>query len=197
MEIHRAGDGQHQSAFGKIAAFLNSLAGRVTEIVLTIWVLCLLLWGTDKGLAFNAWLDEKWLTFTYHLLGSIGASVVEYNGLLYGPRYQLRIAGTCNGLFLWILLLSACLFWPASFRRRLAALGIGVVLLAVVNCLRLVSVFVLGTHSPRAANFIHDVGWPMLYMLGSLGGVFLLVRADRREAFPSVSAETPAIKGEH
>jgi exosortase/archaeosortase family protein len=183
--------GQHPSSGTQLASLRHSFGARVAGVVAIIWICCYLLWGTEKGLAFNDWLNDCWIAITYHLLGFLGASVVYYDGILYGPQYKMLITGTCNGIFLWVLLATIVLFWPIRFSRRLAAAAIGIVVLIILNAIRLVSQFVVGSHSRAASDVLHDFVWPLFYCITSLLGVFYFAKAARPHRGESVGSSGP------
>lgn len=176
-------DGGHDPGPGRpVANSPSSLYWRLLGIAFTVLGLTLLLWGTRPGLLLNAWLDRLWLATTYHLLGGLGASVVEHQTTLFGPGFAMSIKGMCNGLFGWVLLVSAALFWPSPWPKKAVGLFLGLAVLVALNAIRLITLFVVGTHSVRAGHFIHDVLWPLIYLAIAATACYFLSRSSTRKA---------------
>ena len=96
-------------------------------------------------------------------------------------RYSLRLVRTCDAMDVNILLVSAVMAWPGSWRRRVlaAAAGLGCVLL--VNVARICSLYFVGVHAPGAFSFVHVELWPIAMLVVAVGAFIAAVRWMERE----------------
>jgi exosortase/archaeosortase family protein len=83
--------------------------------------------------------------------------------------YPLRIVRTCDAMDVEILLASALVAWPAPWRRRLASIAVGVVLVYLVNVLRICSLYYVGLRFPASFETAHLEVWPALILLLAVG----------------------------
>lgn len=92
---------------------------------------------------------------------------------LSSPEYGLSIGKGCDGLEPTALFVAAVLAFAAPIRLKLPALLLGVPLLAAVNLVRIVSLFLVGIYYPDLFHVMHVDVWQVLYIL--VGIVFFAV----------------------
>jgi exosortase H (IPTLxxWG-CTERM-specific) len=85
-----------------------------------------------------------------------------------GKGFAMEVRDGCNGLNVVILLWSAMLAFPATFKWRLIGLGAGLAAIQVLNLLRLISLFYLGQHSPSLFEFAHLYLWETLIIIDAM-----------------------------
>lgn len=88
-------------------------------------------------------------------------------------RFSLRVSRDCDGMSVMILLTAAVIAFPTTWRRRLAGVTAGIALVAVINVLRLCTMYYIGVWWPDAFEFAHVEAWPIL-LTGSVFGMFLV-----------------------
>jgi exosortase/archaeosortase family protein len=76
-------------------------------------------------------------------------------------RTSLTVAKNCDAMDVTLLFSAAVVAFPASWRRRLAGIGAGVVALTVVNVLRIASLYFVDLRWPSAFETIHAEVWPL------------------------------------
>jgi exosortase/archaeosortase family protein len=87
-------------------------------------------------------------------------------------RVSLTVAKNCDAMDVSLLFVAAVVAFPAPWRRRLVGMGAGVAALTVVNVLRIVSLYYVDVHWPRAFEAVHAEVWP-LAIVALAAGAFL------------------------
>lgn len=90
-----------------------------------------------------------------------GTSVVS-------PRYSVNILQGCDALAPSALFIAAVLAFPGSFRSKIPGLIAGTLVLAVINLVRIISLFYTGIHFPRWFETMHVDVWQPAFILLSL-----------------------------
>ena len=98
---------------------------------------------------------------------------VQVHGQDIIGRTSLRIVKNCDAMEAEILFLAAVLAFPSAWRKRVVGATLGVVAIAVVNVLRIASLYHVGVHFPMAFEFVHLQLWPLL-LVASAVAVFLI-----------------------
>lgn len=97
-------------------------------------------------------------------------SVLSHGKVLqFGPRgFAVSIESGCNGVEATIVLIAAVLAFPAPWRARLLAIGLGFLAVQSLNILRIISLFYLGRWNLDIFAWVHLYLWPALIMLDVL-----------------------------
>lgn len=118
---------------------------------------------------------------TAHMLAALGLPVArELNVLMHAGGFACEIDIACTALVPAALLTAAILSWRRPWRARLGIAVGGVVWLALVNQVRLVSLVWFGVHAPAWFDVLHQWLWPALLVLAS-AGYFCSRRVARAE----------------
>ncbi len=112
----------------------------------------------------------------------IGQDVTLDGTILRGPRFSVNIANGCNGVETMLIFMAAVLAFPASWRSRLAGLGIGLVAIQGINLVRVVALYLTGAYLPSLFDASHTVIWQTLVILS---GVLLWLLWAGRFALPA------------
>ncbi len=107
------------------------------------------------------------------LLHALGEDVTTRGMSISGPCFSVEIKNGCNALEATLFLVAAILAFPAPWKEKLAAVGIGVVLLQILNLARVVSLYWIGCHQPAAFETFHTVIWQTV-IFGATIGFFML-----------------------
>jgi exosortase H (IPTLxxWG-CTERM-specific) len=102
--------------------------------------------------------------------------------------FAVSIEAGCNGVEATIVLVAAVLAFPASWRRKLAGLAIGIIAVQGLNIVRVISLFYLGQWNFSAFEWAHLYVWQALIMLDVLVVWLLWVRT-----LPRPEADLPAV----
>ena len=84
------------------------------------------------------------------------------------PRFRVDIRHGCDAIEPSALFIAAVLAFPASLGSKLPGLLIGTLVLAVINLVRIVTLFYTGIYFPRAFEAVHVDVWQPIFILLSL-----------------------------
>lgn len=117
------------------------------------------------------------LPFT-ELLARLSAAIIlpfDDSAIAYGKILQFKDTGFavsieagCNGVEATIVLIAAIVAFPANWRARLLAIGLGFIAIQVMNLARIISLFYLGNWDMEFFSWVHLYLWPALIMLDVL-----------------------------
>lgn len=82
--------------------------------------------------------------------------------------FGVSIESGCNGVEAMIVLLSAVLAYPASWRARGMVLVVGFLAIQSLNLVRIISLLYLGNWNIEVFSWVHLYLWPVLIMLDVL-----------------------------
>jgi exosortase family protein XrtM len=99
-------------------------------------------------------------------------------------RTSLTIAKYCDAMDVNLLLVAAMLACPSSWKQRLVGIVAGVALISVVNVVRIVALYQIGVHAPRAFEFVHAEVFPLLMVVLAVG-VFVVWSRWSRGLWPA------------
>jgi exosortase/archaeosortase family protein len=103
-------------------------------------------------------------------------------------RQSLEIASVCTGYFVFWFYLGAVLAFPATWRSRLRAIVLGVLFIAGLNLVRIVSLYYLQVVAPALFDELHLVVWQCLSIV--LISVFWYGWASRRSSITTAPTES-------
>ena len=114
---------------------------------------------------------------TASTMALFGMAVRSHGEIITGPGASLMIVNECTGVDATILLVSAVLVFPASWRQKLlgAALACGVMML--LNFVRVLSLIYIGNYHASWLEIGHLYVWPVFVILTGVGT--LLYWAER------------------
>lgn len=101
---------------------------------------------------------------------------------IYSGRVELNILRGCDGMEVWIVLISALAAFPVSFARRVRGIIHGTLFIFSFNLLRIVSLFHLALLKPAWFSYAHGVVWQSAILLGAVG--FIMVWLQGPESKP-------------
>jgi len=104
------------------------------------------------------------------LVRLFGGHAVAVGTLLQNPtsRYAIQMAYGCNGAHVTILLWSALLAFPASWKQKATGLVAGTAAIHALNLVRFISLFYVGQYNRDWFDFAHLYLWESLMMLDTL-----------------------------
>jgi exosortase family protein XrtM len=81
------------------------------------------------------------------------------------PEFAIAIKRGCDAVEPTGLLCGAILAFPGSFRRKLAGMIAGTIILQVLNLVRIVTLFLIGSHLPAFFPTAHLEIWPAVFII--------------------------------
>lgn len=126
------------------------------------------------------------------LIAPFDDGVIAYGKVLQfkDTGFAVSIEAGCNGVEATIVLIAAVLAFPASWRQRVAAIGLGFLAIQVMNIARIISLFYLGDWDLDIFSWVHLYLWPTLIMLDVLVVFILYLRYLGPGKSESTSAAT-------
>ena len=157
---------------------------------LTFLVVFALLLGASFSLISLNWVNDHVIEpltagiarMSGAVLDLLGQDVTMAGTVIRSPRFAVNIRNGCNGVEAMLIFLAAVLAFPASWRSRLLGLGLGIVVIQIVNLIRVVALFLTGAYLPRFFDASHTVVWQTLVILT---GVLLWIFWANRFAAPT------------
>jgi exosortase H (IPTLxxWG-CTERM-specific) len=102
------------------------------------------------------------------VLACLGQHTTVMDTSVSSPRFNVRIAQGCNAVEPIALFICAVLAFPSPLRRKIAGVVVGSLCLAVLNCVRIVSLFLIGTYLPSVFRVMHVDVWQGVFVLFAL-----------------------------
>lgn len=102
------------------------------------------------------------------ILNLFGEGATARDTSVTSPRYSVNIKHGCDAVAPSGLFLAAVLAFPASMRSKLPGLILGTFVLAVVNLIRIVTLFYTGIYWPKWFEAVHVDVWQPIFILLSL-----------------------------
>lgn len=94
----------------------------------------------------------------------------QWTRIFYIDRYVARIVEGCNAVSVMILFASFVMAFAGKFKRTLAFILIGIILIHILNLFRIAFLATLLYHYPQHSHLTHGVLFPLIIY----GFVFLL-----------------------
>ncbi len=165
--------------------------------MIRFFVLFLVLQAALFGAELTPWAQQYFVVPWTDTLASVSAwlvTVFDPNVAASGKLlrstangFAVSIEAGCNGVEATIVLIAAMLAFPASWKRRLLGLAVGIVAVQGLNIVRVISLFYLGQWNLSVFEWAHLYVWQALIMLDVLIVWLVWVRT-----LPQRSAAVPA-----
>lgn len=102
------------------------------------------------------------------ILDLLGQHTQAPDTVISSARFAVDIRRGCDAVDPTALFVAAVLAFPAAWRRKLPGMAIGVLLLALLNLVRVVSLFLIGVYFPRVFELMHAEIWQTCFILAAL-----------------------------
>src|SRR5215471_12881512 len=118
---------------------------------------------------------------SHGLIGACGGHATRTGAILRAPSgFAVEMRDGCNAINVTLLLWSAVLAFPASWKMKALGMGAGSIIIQVLNIIRFVSLFYIGQYSMRWFDFAHEYLWESLLVLDTMVVFWLwVVRVSR------------------
>jgi exosortase H (IPTLxxWG-CTERM-specific) len=111
------------------------------------------------------------------LLQLFGQPVEVFGTIMRDKTFAVDVKNGCNGIEALILLVAAIVAFGGSWKRRLAGVGLGFLVIEGVNLIRIASLFEIGKHNPAVFEQFHLVIWQSVIIVLSV--VFFVLWSRR------------------
>jgi exosortase H (IPTLxxWG-CTERM-specific) len=122
------------------------------------------------------------------ILNLLGQHTTAPDTVISSWRFSVDIHRGCDAVDPTALFVAAVLAFPVAWRRKLPGVAIGVALLALLNLVRVVSLFLVGVYFPRVFELTHAEIWQTCFILAALVLWALWIRWAVRAAPSAVHA---------
>jgi exosortase/archaeosortase family protein len=106
----------------------------------------------------NAW-------FSNFILNICGQATHVSDVTIRSPAFAIAIRKGCDAVDPTALLCAAILAFPGLFFRKLIGMAAGIVILQLLNVVRIVTLYFIGSHFPAFFPSAHLEIWPALFIL--------------------------------
>lgn len=190
----RPADAAHE---GASASFLGWVHAK--RPVLAFVLLFGILMGVFYSITFIPYMSEDLLPAYMRLNARTSVAIINVFGegarasgtAVSSGRFSVDIRHGCDAIAPSALFIAAVLAFPGTLRSKIPGILVGTLVLAVINIIRIVSLFYTGIFYPRAFEAMHvDVWQPAFILLALTFWVIWAWWATRpKEARPHVTAE--------
>ncbi|MGA8277791.1 MAG: exosortase H [Rhodanobacteraceae bacterium] len=127
------------------------------------------------------------------LVGTFDGHVIVQGKVIRSATngFAISIERGCNGVEAVIILVSAMLAFPASWKRKLVGIGLGFLAIQVLNLVRIISLFYLGQWNRTWFDWFHLYLWQALIVLDALVVFLIWLRTLPRA--PGNGAQRPTV----
>ena len=102
---------------------------------------------------------------TGFLINAFGGEARTEGTMIYGSRGALDVKDGCNGVIAMILFVGAVAAHAAPLGLKILGLAVGIPLIAVVNLIRLVTLYAVAVVAPARLEFFHVFFWQTLIII--------------------------------
>jgi len=99
------------------------------------------------------------------LLNILGQGTTVDNTFVTNPFFRMNIGRGCDAVSPTILFMGAVALFPAAFAHKWKTLAIAPFAFALLNIVRIVSLFLLGVYVPSLFDFAHIEFWQGVFIL--------------------------------
>ncbi len=134
-------------------------------IFVLVFVILQGLWGQAKGSAMERlWIDTATVNTAVALITLLSPETraVAQGSRIKAPGGGINILNGCEGTDVLFLLTSAFLAIPLPWRRRLTGLGLGIVLVFVLNEIRILALFYSFRSDRALFDLLHGLVSPIV-----------------------------------
>jgi exosortase H (IPTLxxWG-CTERM-specific) len=108
-------------------------------------------------LGFNARLSGYILKF-------LGQDITVRGVSISSPAFSITVKQGCDAIEPTALFICAVLAFPAAFPKKIAGIVAGTLLLAILNLVRIVTLFLVGLYLPSVFELMHADVWQGLFI---------------------------------
>lgn len=124
------------------------------------------------------------------MLALLGQEITVSGTQIVSPRFVVRIARGCDAVEPMSLFVCAVLAFPSPLLKKLPGIVAGLLVLALLNLVRIVSLFLIGVYVPGLFGVIHvDVWQGVFIVLALVMWLFWILWATQRP-IPATQAST-------
>ncbi len=121
-----------------------------------------------------------------NILTFFGTQCNVFESSISSARFSVEVVRGCESIYPTVMLWSAILAYPSSWRWKIIGLFGGAVILYILNIVRVITMFYIGVYFPFLFEMVHIYAWQALFILLILA-VFLFWAAKAAGAKSTVN----------
>ena len=102
------------------------------------------------------------------ILALVGQDAASSETTVFSTRFAMEIKRGCDAIEPSAIFVAAVIAFPAPLRRKVVGMLAGALCLAVINVIRIVTLFVVGVYFPKVFHVIHVDAWQALFIVLTL-----------------------------
>ena len=145
---------------------------RLGPTTLTSWLIL----AASLGLAlaiYYGFLGSRWVEYvavwtaqwTSEGLGLLGTETRVDGVILSSDSFAVSIVAECTAVGPLVLFIGAVIAYPASLKAKTLGVALGLVVLTLVNLVRIISLFLIGSAYPEYLEIAHLLVWQTAIIL--------------------------------
>jgi len=103
-----------------------------------------------------------------YVLKFLGQDVTVCGASIFSPGFSVTVEKGCDAIDPIVLFICAVLAFPVPFFRKVPGIIAGTLLLAALNLIRIVSLFLAGEYFPRFFGVLHLEVWDGLFVISAV-----------------------------
>lgn len=102
------------------------------------------------------------------VMNLLGAGCTVSGTIIASPRFSVEIIQGCESIYPTTLLWAALLAYPAGWKARLIGIVGGAVILFILNIIRIMTMFAIGSFAPSLFDIVHLYAWQAMFIILTL-----------------------------
>jgi exosortase H (IPTLxxWG-CTERM-specific) len=98
-------------------------------------------------------------------LSFLGERTTTAGAVVFSPRFSVQIISACDAIEVSGLFACAVLAFPVGLSRKFVGIAAGVFAIAILNLVRVVSLFLIGVHLPDIFSVMHIDVWQSIFVV--------------------------------
>lgn len=124
----------------------------------------------------NAWAEANVFTPVVNLYAAISGKLLSLLGfpvhvdgdLIYSSGFSISIKKGCDAAEPMAIFIAGLIAFPALVRTKLAGLVLGLAILFLLNLVRIISLYIIGIHSPEFFEAMHLAVWQVVFIISAI-----------------------------
>lgn len=96
-------------------------------------------------------------------------SAIITNTAISSSDFNFEVTAECTSIGPTAILLSAIIAWPSTIKEKIKGIIVGAVALFIINLIRMLTLFHIGSHFPNQLDLFHYYVWQGIIVLLALG----------------------------